>query len=539
MDKRSAKGKMVTREEGRSIGNEDFADEWSIIIHRDSNSNSHEISESERQWLCSLEKRRGCIGSSQKPKIQMVPKMHREIESNARCYEPLVVSIGPFHHGNPKLQPMERYKELLAIQFADQDSTKPRPEGVLPWRSTNAVSIDELYKKVKNIVTDVRDCYHEDLIKDYSDEEFTQMMFLDGCFILQYFHCIVTGNAKELKMKSHDIAFIRRDLFLLENQLPFEVLQVLMSCKFKNNVGMEMIKKFISSAHEKPDQDHGFIQCIKNFFLDFFDGILFSSETIQGNGPHPESYTFAQKAMNFFGRICQGEGLSLTKQKSVKTPLPYHLLELLKTHLIDPKAFSEGGCYLRGELCSYRSTIELKKAGIHFKPGKSRRLSDVKFNSFHCSALLMLPPITVDDSTKSEFLNLVAYEACPDTPDDFGVTSYLCFMDSLIDHAEDVKELRSKGILLNYLGSDQEVADLFNEIARDLVPNPHAFVDVKRQIEDHYKSRTKIWIAEWKNTHFTTPWTLFAFIAALFVIGLQITDTFLAGVQTYYAVHKK
>ncbi|PHT37250.1 Trans-resveratrol di-O-methyltransferase [Capsicum baccatum] len=56
------------------------------------------------------------------------------------------------------------------------------------------------------------------------------MMLLDGCFILQYLHCIVTGNMKELKIKSHDIPLIRRDLFLLENQLPFEVLHVLMSC---------------------------------------------------------------------------------------------------------------------------------------------------------------------------------------------------------------------------------------------------------------------------------------------------------------------
>ncbi|XP_059295409.1 UPF0481 protein At3g47200-like [Lycium ferocissimum] len=333
---------------------------------------------------------------------------------------------------------MEKYKELLALEFADQDSKKTRPEGVLPWLPTDAVSIDKLYRRVKNIMPNVRECYADELIKDYSYEEFAQMMFLDGCFILQYLHCIVTGNYKELNMKSHDIAFIRHDLFVLENQLPFEVLQVL-------------------------------IFTCKNMIL-------------------------------VVGFRC------------VYMPISYH---------------------------SHRSAKELRKAGIYFRPGKSRHLSDVKFNSFHCSALLTLPPITVDDSTKSEFLNLVAYEACPDTPDDFGVTSYLCFMDSLIDHAEDVKELRSKGILLNYLGSDQEVADLFNEIARDLVPNPHAFVDVKRQIEDHYKSRTKIWIAEWKNTHFTTPWTLFAFIAALFVIGLQITDTFLAGVQTYYAVHPK
>ncbi|XP_059295408.1 UPF0481 protein At3g47200-like [Lycium ferocissimum] len=512
MDKQSAKEIMIAREEG-SMDNEIFADEWSTSI------NSQEISENERQWLSSLgENERQWLrslekiggnpanGSSQKPKIQTVPRLDPEIQSNVSCYAPLVVSIGPIHHWNSQLQPMEKYKKLLALEFADQDSKKERHEWVSPLLSTDAVSIDELYIRVKNIVPDVRECY-EDLNKYYSDEEFTQMMFLDGCFILQYFHCIVTGNAKELKMKSHDIAFIRRDLFLLENQLPFEVLQVLMSCKFKNNVGMEMIKTFISSAHEKPHQGHGFIQCIKDFFPDFF---------------------LTQKVMNFLGKICQGEGPSPTKQKSVKTPLPYHLLELLKTHLIDPKAFSKDGCYLRGELCSYRSAIELKKAGIHLRRGKSRRFSDILFNSFHFSSVLTLPPITIDDSTKSEFLNLVAYEAFPDTPDDFGVTSYLCFMDSLIDNVEDVKELKSKGILVNFLRTDQEVADLFHEIARDLVPNPYAFVDVKKQIENHYKDKGKIWIRELNYA-----------IAAKFIISLQVASIILAGIQTYYAAHQK
>ena len=131
---------------------------------------------------------------------------------------------------------------------------------------------------------------------------------------------------------------------------------------------------------------------------------------------------------------------------------------------------------------------------------------------------------------KSILLNLVAYETCPDAPDDFGVTSYICFMDSLIDHAEDIMVLRSKGILLNFLGSDQEVADLFNAIGKDLVPNPYAYADVKRRIERHYRNKLKIWMAEWLHTHFCSPWTVLAFIAASFAI-------FLSLMQTYYAAN--
>ncbi|MBA0860120.1 hypothetical protein Goshw_014218, partial [Gossypium schwendimanii] len=46
----------------------------------------------------------------------------------------------------------------------------------------------------------------------------------------------------------------------------------------------------------------------------------------------------------------------------------------------------------------------------------------------------------------------------------------ICFLDSLIDEAEDVKDLRDAGILYNGLGSDEEVAKLFNKMNTDLVP---------------------------------------------------------------------
>ena len=74
------------------------------------------------------------------------------------------------------------------------------------------------------------------------------------------------------------------------------------------------------------------------------------------------------------------------------------------------------------------------------------------------------PPIIVDDSTGPKFFNLIAYEMCPDFENDYGVTSYISFLDSqsLIDEAKDVIDLRKEGILRNLLGSDEEVALVFN-----------------------------------------------------------------------------
>ncbi|KAL2534997.1 Plant protein of unknown function (DUF247) [Abeliophyllum distichum] len=101
-------------------------------------------------------------------------------------------------------------------------------------------------------------------------------------------------------------------------------------------------------------------------------------------------------------------------------------------------------------------------------------------------------------------------------------------MDSFIDHAEDVKQHRKKGILLNNLGSDEQLAQLFNELANDLVPDPRAYADVKDLIEKHCKNKRRVWIAEWMHNHFSSPWTVLAFLSAIFAIALSLVQTYLA-----------
>ena len=119
--------------------------------------------------------------------------------------------------------------------------------------------------------------------------------------------------------------------------------------------------------------------------------------------------------------------------------------------------------------------------------------------------ILWLPPILVDDSTGPKFLNLIAYEMCPDFNNDYGVPSYISFLDSLIDEANDVKELRKAGIIYNLLGSDDEVTQLFNEIGTDLVPNNKIYSDFRSRIQKYYKNKVKTWISQAIHDHFSSP----------------------------------
>nr|GMC84261.1 UPF0481 protein At3g47200-like [Ipomoea batatas] len=488
----------------RRAGNNDdhsrrHSDELSILINQlDPCRSCHTRTSSDNDWLRCLEteKHHGFPTAGNHPKIQKVPERRRKItqDNHKSYYDPLVVSIGPIHHGNEELREMEKFKRHLTRKFAESCNKE------------KGIDMNKVYDRVAQIAESARSCYADGLTEQYDHATFARMMFVDGCFVLQYIHSMVGagGNPGQMKMKSDDIAFVRGDLLLLENQLPFQVLQALMSCRFnENDEGMKMINKFIKRL--RPDPPHkresGWITSIKNLIRD----LCFPNTDPEERPVHQDS-----------------------------SP-PAHLLELLRRRLIKcntaalPGGSEQGG----DEWFSYRSATELKKVGIHFSPAKNRCFSEIHLNSSFHYARLILPPVTIDDSSKSLFLNLVAYEACPDSPDDFGISSFLSFMDSLIDDAEDVKELRKKGVVFNLLGSDHDVAELFNEISRDLVPNPHYYAQVKRDIQSHYKNKGRVWITEWKHTYFSSPWTLIAFLAATFVIANDVFQTILTYIQTF------
>ncbi|QCE08551.1 hypothetical protein DEO72_LG9g3580 [Vigna unguiculata] len=156
------------------------------------------------------------------------------------------------------------------------------------------------------------------------------------------------------------------------------------------------------------------------------------------------------------------------------------------------------------------------------------------------SGELRLPMFVFTNFTPCLFRNLVAYEMCPDVCYKYECCSFFSFMDSLIDTAEDVKELRISGVFQNLLGSDEDLANLFNELGYDLptkvfcenvfistnvVAFSKKYIVVKQQIEKHCANKWKTWLAEGYNTHFDTPWTMVAFLAALLALSLTFIQT--------------
>ncbi|XP_022842283.1 putative UPF0481 protein At3g02645 isoform X2 [Olea europaea var. sylvestris] len=474
---------------------------------------------SKDEWFISVENY--VEDTTDKLQIQRIPSFLRDKPSNKTCYDPLVISIGPYHHGKPQLDAFEKLKIPVAQKFV-------RACG-------NHVSIKQLYEEVAKVGESVRKCYEKGTTDEYEDESFTKMMLLDACFVLEFMSFSETesnyssGTVMErnevdpLQPWSRYLAFARSDLFLLENQIPLLVLKVLMKFRFKNeSEGTKLIQNFLE-------------------------------QTVTIMPPQKSTYTNAVK--KFVQRMMR---CSVQKREKWKMDMdmdarPHHLLHLVREQLIGPspedenekksvkrllhliqeqltRSFSEDKNkekFIKWH--SYRSVMELKSAGIHFRPSQTNHVTDVKFKSHLISGTLKLPPIMVDYSTKSLLLNLAAYEMSPHGPSDYRLMSYICLMDSFIDHADDVKELRKRRILVNNLGSDKELAQLFNEIANDLVPDLRVYEDVQRQIENHCRSKAQVWTAEWIDDHFNSPWALLAFLGAFFTIALTVAQTYIDG----------
>ncbi|KAK8672761.1 hypothetical protein V6N13_111123 [Hibiscus sabdariffa] len=111
------------------------------------------------------------------------------------------------------------------------------------------------------------------------------------------------------------------------------------------------------------------------------------------------------------------------------------------------------------------------------------------------------------------------------------VTSYIFFMDNIIDKGRDVALLHSSGIIQNALGSDKAMANLFNSLLKDITLKPDGSLDeVQTKVNKYCKRAWNEWRANLIHTYFRNPWAILSLIAALLLFALTIA-------QTVYTIH--
>ena len=93
---------------------------------------------------------------------------------NPQAYEPEIVAIGPYHHAKSKLPKMEKHKLWYLHQLLLQ-----RGESSVERYIVASSQLEERTRK----------CYAEEISP--SNDEFVEMMCLDGCFLIDTFNEIL------------------------------------------------------------------------------------------------------------------------------------------------------------------------------------------------------------------------------------------------------------------------------------------------------------------------------------------------------------
>ncbi|XP_030532064.1 UPF0481 protein At3g47200-like [Rhodamnia argentea] len=140
-------------------------------------------------------------------------------DGDKKAYVPQVVSLGPYHHGDERLRPMEQHKLRCLHQILA--------------RSHQEIGL--YLDSVKEVEQRARACYEGTI--SISSDEFVQMMLLDGCFVIELLRGYDRGFGK-LGYPRNDPIFSRwgsmlktrimRDMILLENQIPVFILNLLL-----------------------------------------------------------------------------------------------------------------------------------------------------------------------------------------------------------------------------------------------------------------------------------------------------------------------
>jgi len=506
--------------------------------------------------------------------INKVPQHIRDIDR--KSYDPIVLSIGPYHHGVQAVQSMEKEK----------------------WRTLDfilklncSVSLKDYIKVVAKLEIPARNCYSEEV--KMSRKQFIQMLLLDSCFILVKVDGTVRnimpnlksrswstaeGNAnatvlytgirmqqmenmrtersqeenvgagdifgveeevgrttnsqlnsrRSISMHDHDSYhdydkkisgdwysnFVWHDLFLLENQIPFFVI----SSIYKLVVGQSITKMFEDSI----------VECVGDILRHFpksdreaniskrSQHFLHLSHIYLRPSKNIERINHNQTKQNYFYRFLHFFNFTIGDKADESSQ------ELLPVQ-------QQMDCFRAQRLPSiWRRATQYHEAGVRLKKreyaeNKQHSLLDITFRN----GVVEIPFFPIDENTESLFKNLIAFEQ---TDSSFGddITAYVTFMAHLARTCDDVSLLVQKGIIVHLLDSDDEVSALFTRLTKEVTFDSESEYYLKRLcliLEAHYQSRLNRWVAWLWLNHFSNPWLALAALATAIVLVCTVIQT--------------
>ncbi|KAL5717688.1 hypothetical protein ACHQM5_010661 [Ranunculus cassubicifolius] len=399
--------------------------------------------------------------------IFRIPQRLRILSEEA--YIPNIVSIGPLHRDKECVKAMEEHKKWYLHSILHRT---PKPDNTLK----------DFLKAIQTMEVQIRASYSEPI--DLSSDDFVEMILLDSCFIIELFYNYGKVELRDdndpIYITSWMLSSLKHDIILLENQLPFFVLQHL----------FDMIR----------DSDND----------------LFLEEYVQ-----------------YFFRDVLPPVEHKTKRSKRKTN---HLLDLLRNHFFQCSGEMEAGDYRFGDHLIECAT-ELANAGMQFVPEHyASSLLDITFNK---NGVFGIPLFFLDDTVSYLLGNLIALEQC-DNDYESTLSSYIILLDSLINTPKDVRLLRREAILDSFLRDDEQVFRIIKRLGKGVIVSKFHFAKLCRQVNAYYESDWRKWRANLKRNYvytlkrdyFNTPWAFISFVAATMLLLLTL-------VQTLFTIHTR
>jgi hypothetical protein len=381
--------------------------------------------------------------------IYKVPTDLRKV--NEKAYTPEVISIGPFHHGDERLETMEK---LIKVTYFKRFVQK------------TLLNVEKLVSIIRNREADVRHCYsHPSAL---SSDGYVKMILTDASFIIVFFltYCKTNEWMGEDDLTPRLISTVRKDIQLLENQLPFFV-----------------------------------IDKIYNFAFAF----------------HSNLPSFTELAIKFFAQS-NSRKISLDPNLKIR-----HFVDLLRTSFLPQSISQRQPQRNRGQKVTHLYTAsQLHEAGVKFKVGSSNCLFDLKFTN----GVLEIPQFKLSNNTESLFRNLMVLEQCH-YPFDGYFTDYIRVLNFLIDTPKDMDLLVRKRILVNGLGNSNAVINLVNNLWRQIFISEvnSDYCHLCKDLNTFYEDPRHSWKATLRRDYFSTPWRTASTVAAIIFLVLTFTQT--------------
>ncbi|XP_068303833.1 UPF0481 protein At3g47200-like [Pyrus communis] len=391
------------------------------------------------------------------------------VRDNENAFVPQVVPIGPYHHGGKKFEAMEQVK-LWNLQCLLK--RKPTPD----------TSLVKFVKEIRSKEEFLRNCYDEKLGDHLSSDQFVEMMVVDGCFILELI------RKRNPISRDHDVfsmkgmlSIVKNDLFLLENQLPWKVLDCLFNLtkeSGENSLHLQTPALIGKVTGKWPIQIYIILEIMDN---------------------ERETWQF-RHLLNITRDLLVG---SLSRNKD----LPYSFWDPIP------------------------SVTHLEEIGVKFQLAPERtELLGITFNVKN--GVMEIPRMIILAHTESLFRNLIAYERCSMKP--HYILSYAMLVNQLIKSTKDLDSLLRKGIVETDLTKEDTVS-LFNRLCNDTASIPFVYsllsLDVYGYKEDR---RLRRWLAGIKRDYLYNPSSIWSVSNAVIIILILTAMQTLYSVLAYY-----